>query len=205
MNNIYKYLMIFLCIFTFSGCNLNTIESQKTQSLVSNSFTLDEKSENLYSNASTLYQNGKSKEALEAVNKAIEFNKNNYKALSLKGLLLSFDNNPSDGIKLINEALKINPDYTQGFYEMAIALKLNRQYNESIVFFQKVLEKDSKNTWSYYGISTNYADMNDKENSLLYLKKAIDLGGASVKEAAYNQDHFKKFHSDPYFESLVAN
>lgn len=205
MNNICKFLLIFLCAFTFSGCSLNTIEPQPTQPLVSNSFTLDEKSENLYSNASTLYQNGKSKEALDLVNKAIEFNKNNYKALSLKGLLISFNNNPSDGIKLIDEALKINPDYTQGFYEMAMALKLNGQYNESIAFFQKVLKKDTQNTWSYYGISTDYADMNDKENSLLYLKKAIDLGGASVKEAAYNQDHFKKFHGDPDFENLVAN
>lgn len=39
-----------------------------------------------------------------------------------------------------------------------MAQKLAKHYDESISYFQKVLADDPKNTWSLYGIATNYAD-----------------------------------------------
>ena len=73
------------------------------------------------------------------------------------------------GIATIKKSLAINPDYVQAFYDMAMAQKLGKHYDESIAYFQKVLAADPKNTWSYYGIATNYADKRDKEHALQYL------------------------------------
>ena len=86
---------------------------------------------------------------------------------------------------------------------MAMAQKLGKHYDESIRFFQKVLDKDSNNTWSYYGIATNYADKRDKAKALEYLKKAVDLDPKNVKPQAAAQDHFQWLHGDADFQKLV--
>lgn len=205
MNNICKFLLLSLCILTFNGCGSTVHKNKTSNNTISTVVVIDSKSESMYKKASTLYQKGENDTALKVLNEALNYDSNNYKALSLKGLLLSFNNQSDDGIKLIEKSLQINTEYTQGFYEMAMALKLNGQYEKSIKYFEKVIEKDTKNTWSYYGISTNYADMGNKEQALFYLKKAIDLGGNEVKSAAFYQDHFEKFHGNSEFEKLIAN
>lgn len=128
----------------------------------------------------------------------------NYKALSLKGIIQAFDVSPEEGIATIKESLAINPDYVQAFYDMAMAQKLGKHYDESIAYFQKVLAADPKNTWSYYGIATNYADKRDKEHALQYLKKAIDLSPADVKQTAKTQDHFAWLRTDPDFKAMTS-
>ena len=82
--------------------------------------------------------------------------------------------------------------------------KLGKHYDESIAYFQKVLAADPKNTWSYYGIATNYADKRDKEHALQYLKKAIDLSPADVKQTAKTQDHFAWLRTDPDFKAMTS-
>ena len=205
MKNLIKYLFIFICVFAFTGCSDNVSQVKNNDISSTETIVLDKKSEDLYEKANNLYKQNDFDNALKVADEAVSYNKNNYKVLSLKGLLLAFGNNPDEGIKLIDTSLKINPNYTQGFYEMAIALKLAKRYQESIVYFNKVIDKDPENTWSYYGISTDFADMNNKKEALFYLKKAIDKGGIDIKKTAATQDHFMRFHGDPDFETLVAN
>lgn len=81
-------------------------------------------SEKVFQEASTLYAKGQNREALLTCDKALEIDRENYKALSLKGLILALDVSPEQGIGQILKALKINPDYTQAFYDMAMAQKL---------------------------------------------------------------------------------
>lgn len=86
---------------------------------------------------------------------------------------------------------------------MAMAQKLGKHYDESIRYFQKVLDRDPQNTWSWYGIATCYADKRDKPNALKYLQKAIELDPKAVKPQAAAQDHFQWLHGDSDFQSLV--
>lgn len=86
---------------------------------------------------------------------------------------------------------------------MAMAQKLGKHYDESIRYFQKVLDRDPQNTWSWYGIATCYADKRDKPNALKYLQKAIELDPKTVKPQAAAQDHFQWLHGDSDFKSLV--
>lgn len=86
---------------------------------------------------------------------------------------------------------------------MAMAQKLAKHYDESISYFRKVLAVDPKNTWSLYGIATNYADKKDKANALSYLRQAMALDPQHVRPEAMQQDHFVWLRKDPDFLEIV--
>lgn len=161
-------------------------------------------SEKLFHDAAMQYGKGNRTEALHLANEALEKDGENYKALSLKGIILAFDVSPDQGVAVIEKALEINPDYTQAFYDMAMAQKLGKHYDESISYFQRVLAADPNNTWSYYGIATNYADKHDKPQALAYLKKAMALDPANVRPEAETQDHFAWLRNDRDFQAVVG-
>lgn len=160
-------------------------------------------SEQLYEEALAAYQKGEKEAALSLSDRAIREDPENYKALSLKGLVIALTSSPEEGILWIGKALDLEPDYVQGWYDMAMAQKLAGHYDQSIQYFQQVLGKDRANTWSYYGIATNYADKRDKKGALSYLKKALALDRTAVRAAAAEQDHFQWLHGDPDFEALL--
>ena len=164
---------------------------------------IPEVAEALYHKAAQAYGKGHRTEALRLANQAINEDGENYKALSLKGIILAFDISPDEGIPFIEKALSISPSYVQADYDMAVAQKLGRHYDESIVYFQKVLKADPQNTWSYYGIATNFADKRDREEALDYLEKAVILGGQDVVSAASVQDHFAFLREDAEFRRIL--
>lgn len=148
--------------------------------------------------------------AIAAYNKALRADSHNYQALSGKGVALAMRGNASGntddvaaGIASIQQALAIWPNYVQAFYDLALAYKINGQYDESLIYFQKVLNADPKNTWSYYGIATIYGDKGDAANAVAYLKKAAALDKEHVLEAARTQSHFDSIRQDPAFQALV--
>ena len=66
-----------------------------------------------------------------------------------------------------------------------------------------MLAVDPKNTWSLYGIATNYADKKDKANALSYLRQAMALDPQHVRPEAMQQDHFAWLRKDPDFLEIV--
>lgn len=123
--------------------------------------------------------------AMSAADRALRLDSRNFNAWSARGL-----------------AAALSPDFVQGWYDMAIAQKLGGHYTESIAFFQKVIDADPQNTWSYYGIAANYADLKDRDRAISYLSSALSLDRGPVSEAARTQDHFLWLHGDPAFEAL---
>ena len=205
-----KILLSFLCPLVLLGCG-----TDKTHSTVpaSASSTVEETTANpheilpaslsFYHKAAQEYGKGNHTEALQLADKALDNDKENYQALSLKGIILSFAFSPEEGIPYIEKALSIAPGYTQAFYDMAIAQKLGGHPDISNTYFEKVLQADSQNIWSYYGMATNWADKKNKEQALLYLEKAVALGGKPVKDAAGKQDHFLWLRNDPDFQKIL--
>lgn len=206
----YAFFLASLLTVSLSGCGAETKQVPSSMPAASSQSVsvkviheIAPASEKVFQEASTLYAKGQNREALLTCDKALEIDRENYKALSLKGLILALDVSPEQGIGQILKALKINPDYTQAFYDMAMAQKLAKHYDESIFYFQKVLAADPKNTWSLYGIATNYADKKDKANALSYLEKAMALDREHVRPEAMQQDHFAWLRKDPDFLEIV--
>ena len=154
--------------------------------------------------AATAYAKGDNSKAISLCNDALKEDSHNYKALSLKGIALSMQGDPIQGESLILQALEINKNYTPAYYDLAIALKLQHKYEKSTEAFLRVIESDTTNTWSYYGIATNYSELRDKKNTLLYLDKAITYGGEPVQNIASTQDHFLWLHGDLDFDKRIS-
>ena len=161
-------------------------------------------SDSAWKEAEAAYQSWDMDRALSLCDKALSLDPRNYKAMSTKGVVIAFRTNPDDGIPFIKNALALAPEYTAAFYDMAMACKLAGRQDEAIGWFQKVLDKDPENTWSYYGIFSIYADRGDKASMLKYLKKAAALDPDAVKQAAKEQDHFVRYRNDPDFRAVVS-
>lgn len=193
-----------------SGCATKEANSKSEEKTAQNTVeentspVIQPESDALYHKAAQAYGKGNHTEALQLANQALEKDEKNYKALSLKGIIIAFDISPDEGTLYIEKSLFIQPNYTQAFYDMAIAQKLGKHYDESIAYFEKVLKADPQNTWSYYGIATNWADKGNKEQALFYLEKAVRLGGKDVIDAAAVQDHFDRFRDDKDFQKILA-
>lgn len=197
-----------------SGCGSLPSSTQSPATSISSAVSalpsIDPQSEQLFQKGLTAYEAFDYNEAISFYNKSLAIDKNNYKALSGKGIALAMrgneNNNTQDitaGITLIKSALQKNPNYVPAFYDLALALKINKNYDESICWFQKVIQKEPDNTWSYYGIATIYGDKGQAKEAVPYLKKAISLDSINVKQAARTQSHFDSIRSDPDFNSLI--
>ncbi|MCI1248305.1 MAG: tetratricopeptide repeat protein [Megasphaera sp.] len=167
-------------------------------------------SEALYADGEKAYGQFDYDKAISLFDKAIAADKNNYKALSGKGVAMAMRGNSSGnkkdvtgGIALIQEALKLAPDYVPSFYDLALSYKINGQYDESIQWFQKVIAREPDNTWSYYGIATIYGDQGNARDALIYLKEAAALDNTNVKDAARTQSHFDKIRHTKEFTAWI--
>lgn len=170
---------------------------------------IDAASEALFEKGLSAYQQFQYDQAISLYDQALAIDKANYKALSGKGIALAMRGNGVNqkdvrqGISLIRQALELAPDYVPSFYDLALALKIDKQYDESITWFQKVIDNEPDNTWSYYGIATIYGDQGNAEKAVLYLKKAAAIDKENVKEAARSQSHFDRIRSTRAFQDFM--
>lgn len=211
MKRIVTGLCILFSMFLFSACapweapvrDSGMRSGQEAREPQKKEHEISSASETLFKKAEEAYLGGDRKQSLHLAEQAIVSDEKNYKAHSLKGLLLAFDGQPNAGAAEIQKALLLNPSYIQGYYEMGLAKKLGCRYEEAIPYFQRVIDVDPANIWSLYGIATCYADMRNREKALAYLKEAIKSGGDAVKDAAREQDHFAWLREDDAFKRLV--
>lgn len=170
---------------------------------------IDAASEALFEKGLSFYQQFQYDQAISLYDQALAKDQKNYKALSGKGIALAMRGNgvnPKEvrqGISLIRQALELKPDYVPSFYDLALALKIDKQYDESITWFQKVIDSEPDNTWSYYGIATIYGDQGNAEKAVLYLKKAAAIDKENVKEAARSQSHFDRIRNTRAFQCFM--
>ena len=170
---------------------------------------IDAASEALFEKGLSASQQFQYYQAISLYAQALAKENANYKALSGKGIALAMRGNGINqkdvrqGISLIRQALELAPDYVPSFYDLALALKIDKQYDESITWFQKVIDNEPDNTWSYYGIATIYGDQGNAEKAVLYLKKAAAIDKENVKEAARSQSHFDRIRSTRAFQDFM--
>ena len=205
---IYVFALAVALGFFFAGCGKEEApKAAPAEPAVTTSApavpVIAEDSERIFQKALAVYGEGNRATALALSKEALEKDAKNYKAYSLCGIIEAFEENPEQGIASISKALTIHPGYTQAFFDMAMAQKLGGHYDASISYFEKVLAVDPHNTWSYYGIATNYADKKDKAKALAYLSKALALDREAVRGEALTQDHFAWMREDPEFRRLV--
>lgn len=216
-----KLIFMLVLITTFLGCNddkskIDTVSNPQTSAFLSEKITqtltptatpvktLEIKQEALDKSevAKNLFNNGKYDEAAKIYDEALKIDSNCYIAYNGKGFCYGFKHKYDEAHKLIDNSLSINPKYGYGKYTKAFVYKLAGDMDKALEWFLKSLEDDEKNEWTYFGISTIYADRKDTINACRYLKKAIDIN-PDTKNEAKTQSHFNGIRNTSEFKALV--
>jgi tetratricopeptide (TPR) repeat protein len=164
----------------------------------------------LYAKAYGDYAANKFDDAVAVCDQALAKDPNCFWAYNVKGLSIYFANGNTvadECIALIDKSLAIDPEYSFGYFNKARILKGLKRWDESIDCFNESIKYDTSSTssaWAYYGIATIYADTNQIDLALEFLKKSIDLN-SDCKEQAKTEGHFDKYHDNAQFQALVGS
>ncbi|MCY6354678.1 tetratricopeptide repeat protein [Clostridium sp. ZS2-4] len=177
---------------------LNTTDTSKSDET---NRKINNKLEEKYKKGYDAFHSKKYEEAIKIENEVIAEDKNFYKAYSIKGIALCFDGNYEEGMKAIDKALEINSGYGYGRFNKALAYELYRYYDEALIWYDKALEVENY-IWSYYGKASIYGRRGDIENTVKYLKIAIDMD-ASVKNLAKEERDFNNVRESKEFKESI--
>ncbi|MBZ9687146.1 tetratricopeptide repeat protein [Clostridium estertheticum] len=140
-------------------------------------------------------------QAIETERKVLKEDSNFYKAYAVEGIALAYSGNFKSGLEQIDQALKLKPDYGYARFNKALANELYGHYDEAIKWYKSALEVE-KFEWSYYGIASIYGRKGDIENSIKYLKLAIDIN-PTIKNTAKDEEDFDNVQDSIEFKELI--
>lgn len=174
--------------------NNNSEEAKKVQEK-------NNRLEELYQQSYRVFGERKYEDAIKLADQMISEDINFYKAYNIKGIAQCYSNNFNEGMKNIDKSLEIKPDFGYGRFNKALAYELYGYYEESLRWYDKALEVE-KYVWSYYGKASIYGRRGDIQNTVKYLKSAIDMA-PEIKEIAKEESDFDPVKSSKEFKELV--
>lgn len=140
-------------------------------------------------------------QAIKMQNEVIKEDPNFYKAYNIKGITLCYKGNFEEGMKNIDKSLEIKPNFGYARFNKALAYELYNKYDDALKWYDKALEIEQYE-WSYYGKASIYGRRKDVENTVKYLKKAIEMC-PDVKEEAKHEADFDNVRDSKEFKDLI--
>lgn len=140
----------------------------------------------------------------ECIKKADEIIKDKpdfYKAYNIKGIALCYSNNYDEGMKNIDKALQIKPDFGYARFNKALAYELYGHYDDALTWYDKALQVENY-IWSYYGKASIYGRRGDVQNTVKYLKIAVDMS-SDIKQIAAKEKDFDPVKNSKEFQDLI--
>lgn len=154
-----------------------------------------------YTEGYKAFKEGKYQTAIKLEDEVIKEESEYYKAYTIKGIALCYSKQFKEGLKNIDKALEIKPNYSYGVFNKALAYEYYGHYDDALNWYDKALELEDY-VWSYYRIAAIYAKKNDAENSVLYLKTAIEMD-ETIKEQVKKDLDFANVKNDKEFVELI--
>lgn len=145
---------------------------------------------------------GKYAKAIATENQVLEEDSRFYKAYAVKGIALAYNGNFKEGMQQIDNSLKLKPNYGYARFNKALANELYEYYSEAMIWYKRDLEVE-KFEWSYYGIASIYGRKGDINNTVKYLKIAIDIN-PNIKNVAKNEKDFDNVKQYKQFKQLIG-
>ncbi len=182
--------------------NIKTSDAKKLEDERQKQQALEAK----WGNGYTSYNSRNYADCIAAMNYIISQDDKFYKAYTIKGIALCFSSRDKydEGMKNLDKALEIKSNYGYGIYNKALALELYGHYNDAIATYKKALSIE-KFVWSYYGIASIYGRYGDVNNSVSYLKSAINSSAnpQGVKDCAKKEPDFNNVKNSQAFQAEV--
>lgn len=151
--------------------------------------------------AEEFFRNKEYSKAIGKANEIISQNDEFYKAYNIKGIALCYSGNYEEGMKNIDKALELNPDFGYARFNKALAYELYGKYDDALNWYDKDLEIE-KYIWSYYGKASIYGRRGDVQNTVKFLKIAIDMS-SDVKDIAKDEKDFEPVKNSKEFQDLL--
>lgn len=178
--------------------NRNKVEQSQNNKKQSNTHNeLEEKYKKAYQD----FHGKKYPDAIKICDDIIKKDADYYKAYNIKGIALCYSGRYEEGMKNIDKSLEIDSDFGYARFNKALAYELYGHYDEAIKWYNKNLEIE-KYIWSYYGLASIYGRRGDADNTVKYLKIAIDMD-KSVKEVARDEKDFDNVKNNTEFKKLI--
>lgn len=157
--------------------------------------------EETYNKAYKAFFDNKYAEAISLANEVIKKDNKHYKSYNIKGIALAYNGSFEEGMKNIDKALEISPNYGYARFNKALAYELYGKCEEALKWYDKDLEVENY-IWSYYGKASIYGRKGDVENTVKYLKIAIEMDKV-VKEEARTERDFDNVRQSKEFQELI--
>jgi tetratricopeptide (TPR) repeat protein len=141
-------------------------------------------------------------EALKAFDKAIDIKPDQATAWHAKGMSLRGLNRYDEALKSFDNAIAINPNYAVAWRGKGMTLRSLDRYDEALRAFDKTLGIDPGDAIAWYNSARIFALKEDRDKSLEYLSRAVQLDKTYKKDAKENDD-FKTLWTDDDFKKLV--
>ncbi|GAA0078248.1 hypothetical protein UT300005_26260 [Clostridium sp. CTA-5] len=161
----------------------------------------EEQEKNLYNEAYTLFFSNQYEKAINKANELIDFSPSSAKGYNIRGIAKSYNGDFKDGMKDINKALELDSQYGYAMFNKALTYELYGELDEALVWYNKNLEVEEY-VWTYYGIASIYGRRGDIQNTVTYLKKAINID-ESVKKEARDEADFNPVRDYKEFQELI--
>lgn len=160
-----------------------------------------EKEEELYNEAYNLFFSNKYEEAIKKADILVGEFPQNAKGYNIRGIAKAYNGDYDGGIKDIDKSLQISPNYGYALFNKGLTYELYGNMEEALKWYNKDLEIEEYE-WTYYGIASIYGRKGDVDNTVKYLKKAIEIN-PEVKEEAKTEKDFNSVKLSEEFENLI--
>lgn len=145
---------------------------------------------------------GKFEDAINCLDSALSKKPGDISNLIYKGFVLQKVKKFTDAIKCFEEALKIGPDNYNDWYDLAYSFKKLGLYKEAIICYDGFNNEFPSLVTGWKGKAECYALLNNKQEMINALKKAIDIDMQCIKDIKLKSE-FKEYLNDPDFLELV--
>ncbi|WP_026886650.1 tetratricopeptide repeat protein [Clostridium beijerinckii] len=157
----------------------------------------------LYDEAYNLFFSHKYTDAIGKADLLINEFPSNAMGYNIRGIAKAYNGEFDSGIDDIDKALSINTKYGYARFNKALTYELYGKMDDALEWYNKALDIEDYE-WSYYGIASIYGRRGDVKNTMLYLKKAIQMD-TSIKEIAKAEHDFDPVKNSEEFQKAVYN
>lgn len=166
-----------LCYYNLKGMNF-----PKALSDFQKSISLNPDNSKTYSNLSEFYYYTENYDkAIEASSTAIYLDSLDAHAYYFKGISYMSKNKFQECINNLNKALLIEPNYTNALGDLSLCYYNLKDYQKSLMFSNKALSVDNKNSTLYLNRAQNYIALNQNKYAINALDSAIFLNPLNTK------------------------
>lgn len=179
----------------------NIAIKEKNDNNISKQTEAQKAEEQKYNESYKAFGEKKYDNAIALADEIINADSNFYKAYNIKGIALCYKGNFDEGMKNIDKALQLKSDFGYARFNKALGYELNGDYDEALTWYDKDLEVENY-IWSYYGKASIYGRRGDVDNTVKYLKTAVNMS-PDIKGIAAKEEDFNPVKDSQEFQNVI--